>query len=716
MAAARGWPGCVSMTTCSAGDPPEVDAFSAGWTGGCPKPAPGNLPRRPEAPAHPQTPEAPPSFWPSGCCLGRGSAGAPRLPAGPAGSGLLGALGLCQHASPSGGSGGSAAQLGVWPAAGTRTLSHLAPAPPRTRASMAVSRPVACASCPGPDCPQPLPHLGSGPRGPVPLAGRRVRSLAVIARSWGMGSSSPAGRGQRGSKLCSWRAARGANAASRGGGVLSHLGRPSRTGRGGRGAGGEPGSPSRRGPQPSCPTSAAVWAASRPPGPRGPRWESGVPPGCGGTGSLWVGVQRVQHTPPSPALVSAHHSWCTHTHTHTYAHTLTRSHVHTCTRVCMQLPHVLAGVRVLTYTCAHSFICTHTAVYGHALVHLHSHTHTLTPSCAHSDTCRGTGPAHIQGDKRGTRPPGAPHPGATAAPQDPHPGPHSRPCTFDPATYGHVGRAWTRGPERSDRLAALRSLASRVPAAAPPGQPPRSQWESGSLGKQLLMMQGAGGDMQGSVGGVGTQADAPPWPGQGACPRRRGRRRRLDDGALLLLEEGAVGPGQQQLLLVGQAVQQGLLPAAAVHPHEGHDGEDQPGHPRAPEAQLRGERRAGSGPGWPTRPRVLRSGHPPTQPWEEGRHLLGEQQGHSGDKTGSSSGAGATFGSLPWPPPPPRPTRCRDCGDSALTPAGCPLGPWGGQWPGRPVPSQTRPLARLQGPLAPEGACCCCCQNKLTCG
>lgn len=74
-------------------------------------------------------------------------------------------------------------------------------------------------------------------------------------------------------------------------------------------------------------------------------------------------------------------------------------------------------------------------------------------------------------------------------------------------------------------------------------------------------------------------------PGSWGAPG--GRPRTLDDGTLLLLEGGPGGrPGQQQLLLVKQAIQQVLLPAAVVDFQESQDGEGQPGQPGGPEAKL----------------------------------------------------------------------------------------------------------------------------------
>lgn len=287
VAAARGRPGCVSMTTCSAGDPPEVDAVSAGWTGGCPKPAPGSLPCRPEAPVHPQTPEGPALLLAQRLLPGAGLCRGPQAARlGRQDQICLGPWGSV-NVRPSG---GSAAQLGVWPAAGTRTLSHLAPAPPRTQASMAVSRPVACASRPGPVCPQPLPHLGPGPRGPVPPAGRRVRSLAVIARSWGAGRPPPQGGGSRGASFAAGGQLGERTRLREGVGGSYTLGAPSGQDAVDGVQVGSQGAPRGGAHSPAAPR-AAVWAASRPPGPRAPAGKGSPPQGAGALGPCGWGCR-----------------------------------------------------------------------------------------------------------------------------------------------------------------------------------------------------------------------------------------------------------------------------------------------------------------------------------------------------------------------------------------------------------------------------------------
>lgn len=61
----------------------------------------------------------------------------------------------------------------------------------------------------------------------------------------------------------------------------------------------------------------------------------------------------------------------------------------------------------------------------------------------------------------------------------------------------------------------------------------------------------------------------------------------LDDSTLLPLEGGAGGwPGQQQLLLVNQAVQQVFLAVVVVNLQERQGGDRQPGQPRGPQAKL----------------------------------------------------------------------------------------------------------------------------------
>ena len=84
----------------------------------------------------------------------------------------------------------------------------------------------------------------------------------------------------------------------------------------------------------------------------------------------------------------------------------------------------------------------------------------------------------------------------------------------------------------------------------------------------------------------------------------------LDDRALPLLEGGAGGrPGQQQLLLVDQAVQQVLLAVVVVDFQESQDGDGQPGQPRGPEAELHRGQRQGQEAGRPATP--LPRGPPP---------------------------------------------------------------------------------------------------------
>lgn len=61
----------------------------------------------------------------------------------------------------------------------------------------------------------------------------------------------------------------------------------------------------------------------------------------------------------------------------------------------------------------------------------------------------------------------------------------------------------------------------------------------------------------------------------------------LDDGTLLALEGGAGGwPGQQQLLLVNQTVQQVFLAVVVINLQESQGGDRQPGQPRGPQSKL----------------------------------------------------------------------------------------------------------------------------------
>lgn len=63
----------------------------------------------------------------------------------------------------------------------------------------------------------------------------------------------------------------------------------------------------------------------------------------------------------------------------------------------------------------------------------------------------------------------------------------------------------------------------------------------------------------------------------------------LDDSTLLPLEGGARGwPGQQQLLLMNQAVKQVFLAVVVVNLQERQGGDRQPSQPRGPQAKLHG--------------------------------------------------------------------------------------------------------------------------------
>ena len=135
---------------------------------------------------------------------------------------------------------------------------------------------------------------------------------------------------------------------------------------------------------------------------------------------------------------------------------------------------------------------------------------------------------------------------------------------------------------------------ARCPRVAPGGGPPTpvgchaAQARNGAPGEGVAQYTQCRGEACKSRGagqspGRGPRAGHVPWmgrPGPG-----------LDDGALLALEGGMGGrPGQQQLLLVDQFVQQVLLAVVVVDFQEGQDGDGQPGQPRGPEAELWGQR------------------------------------------------------------------------------------------------------------------------------
>ena len=218
---AQDWPGCVSTTTRSAGDLREADAGLCRLDRGA---APNQLQAatvQTQSSVHPRAPEAPaPPSGPAGCCLGWGHCrGPPGCPAGPARPDLLGVLGFCQQPPlPH----RSAARLGIWLDSWARApLSHQDPQPPaptspRTQASTAASRPGTCHLASWPICPQPLPAPRSRPRSrpPGPRApGRETSPVAGSDSHMERGRPSPQGVAQQGSKLCSWRAAWGANLA-----------------------------------------------------------------------------------------------------------------------------------------------------------------------------------------------------------------------------------------------------------------------------------------------------------------------------------------------------------------------------------------------------------------------------------------------------------------------------------------------------------------------
>lgn len=163
---------------------------------------------------------------------------------------------------------------------------------------------------------------------------------------------------------------------------------------------------------------------------------------------------------------------------------------------------------------------------------------------------------------------------------------------------GRCGPPQARWPEGSARLDALQpgpirqvqegwrrpSLPS--PCAAPTrsagGRAHRGGRGVGYTQGRHARLCGLGGDPGRPLPRPQDKPRAPRQLGApGGCPRT------LDDGTLLLLEGGPGGrPGQQQLLLVKQAVQQVLLPTAVVDFQESQDGEGQPGQPRGPEAKL----------------------------------------------------------------------------------------------------------------------------------
>lgn len=127
-----------------------------------------------------------------------------------------------------------------------------------------------------------------------------------------------------------------------------------------------------------------------------------------------------------------------------------------------------------------------------------------------------------------------------------------------------------------------------------PGQPsrlPRSRWDRGvCVSGSTPFTQAEGGHAR--RGALAGPPDTP--PGQALCPwggrGHLGPEPRLDDGALLLPGGGAgARPGQQQLLLVGQAFEQVLLAVVVVDFQESQDGDGQPGQPRGPEAELQGQ-------------------------------------------------------------------------------------------------------------------------------
>lgn len=199
----------------------------------------------------------------------------------------------------------------------------------------------------------------------------------------------------------------------------------------------------------------------------------------------------------------------------------------------------------------------------------------------------------------------------------------------------------------------------------------------------------------GALGSGGWTCEA----GAGAHPRpwAGGPLDHLDDGALLPEGAAGAGPGQQQLLLLHQAVQQVLLAVAVVDSQESQRGGGQPGQPRGPEAKLH---RAGRGSGAGQTP------SPPLVPLPQGK-----------DGTPGEENGGRVLGSTFFLPPAAtaaRPWLC--CGSRAsaapaLAPRlGHPLSS-AGQW--QSSPSASSWATQPQGELVPNGASCSG-WNKLT--
>lgn len=213
------------------------------------------------------------------------------------------------------------------------------------------------------------------------------------------------------------------------------------------------------------------------------------------------------------------------------------------------------------------------------------HTHTLMDSCSHTCTHVHT---HTQ------------TPAAAPAVLPPPTGPHSEmdtqasPVAEREPLKRHCPRSHHAAPgllpPASTRSKATQPLASGpcCSSGAPHRPRPPAVWRSGARAMSSGLLDkwrgdsvgsGLGGAQEGGRGpggGVGARLTARGW---GAHAGRRGRWG-LDDGAPVPREGGAGGrPGQQQLLLVHQAVQQVLLAVVVVHLQEGQHRDGQPGQP-----------------------------------------------------------------------------------------------------------------------------------------
>lgn len=386
VAAARGWPGCVSMTTCSAGDPPEVDAFSAGWTGGCPKPAPGNLPRRPRSSGAPSDSRGPALLLAQrllpGAGLRRGPqaarwAGRIRSAWGP------GALSTClpvrwirwircsagglarrwhQDPQPPGPSPAQdSSQHGSVSASGLRLVSwprlSTAPAtprfwPPRPRAPGRETSPVAGSDCPVMGDGVVLPRrAGAAGEQALQLEGSSG-SERGFERGWGALTPWAPLRNRTRWTGCRWGARE----------------------------------PLEAGPTAQLPHECRCVGSVTPSGASGPPLGKWSPPRVRGH---WLpvggGAEGAAH--PSLTCSSLGPPLLVHTHTHshlcTHAHTVACTHMHTCVRA--------VAPRACRCSCAHLHLCTLIYMHTHscvwacscALALSHAHTHTLMCTLRH---------------------------------------------------------------------------------------------------------------------------------------------------------------------------------------------------------------------------------------------------------------------------------------------------------------------------------------------